>query len=105
MKTIIVVLLALIVCLFVLGGASAVSQSPQCPPGYVASSAHSTWAGWSFDCVPSGRGNALVSSQTYTRPMVTMYAPIVAGTAFGDDEGEPAKLDEFGGRPTVYSRS
>lgn len=105
MKTILVILIALVVFFVVIKGASVVSSSPQCPPGYVPSSTPSTWAGWSFECVPRGRGDALVPSRTLTRPLTTIYTPIVAGTRFGSEScGEPAGLDEFGGRPTVYSR-
>jgi hypothetical protein len=101
MQAIVFVLVALVVFFLVVGGSRKV-VAPQCPPGYASSSVHSTWAGWTFDCVPEGGANALVPQRTLTRPLTTIYAPIVAYTRLGTDvRGEPARLKEFAGRPTV----
>jgi hypothetical protein len=80
MQTLVVILLALVVSWLVLGGAKALAPSTQCPPGYVRSPVQSTWAGWDFECVPSGLGNARIPSDSLTRPLATVYAPVVADT-------------------------
>jgi hypothetical protein len=108
MQTLVVILAAFLVAFLVLGGARAVSSSPQCPSGYVQSPVNSTWAGWSYNCLPKGIESSLVGipSDTYVRPITTIYAPIISDTGRAQSlrMGTPAKLDEFGGRPTVYSR-
>jgi hypothetical protein len=109
MQLIVVIALALIVSWLVLGGAKAFAPSPKCPSGYVPSPVNSTWAGWSYNCLPKGIESSLVGipSDTYVRPITTIYAPIISDTGRAQSlrMGTPAKLDEFGGRPTVYSRA
>jgi hypothetical protein len=104
MQTLVAILIALAVFFLVIK--TAAPSSPTCPPGYAKSPVNSTWAGWSYNCLPKGIASSLVGipSDTYVRPVTTIYAPIVAGTGAAPSCGEPAKLDEFGGRPTVYSR-
>lgn len=94
MKTFIIVIALVVLAVILFGGARAVS-APQCPPGYVASPVKSTWAGWNFDCVPAGLEAALVPAETLTRPMTTIYAPIIKGTGPAPKCGAPAKLLEF----------
>lgn len=98
----VVALLLVLVVLWLVTGRSAVS-SPQCPPGYVPGATKSTWAGWKFECVPEGLGAAYVSTDTLTRPMTTIYAPIVSATGAEASCGEPAFRKQFAGRPTVYA--
>jgi len=94
MQTLVMILGVLLVLFLVLGGVRAVS-APKCPPGYVQSPVQSTWAGWNFECVPVGLEAALIPSNTLTRPMTTIYAPIIAGTGPAPKCGAPAKILEF----------
>jgi hypothetical protein len=99
MKTAIIIL-ALVVILFL------VSQKPRaavsrtsCPTGYVPSPVNSTWAGWNFNCLPKGIESSLVGipSDTYVRPITTIYAPIISDTGRAQSlmMGTPAELQEF----------
>jgi hypothetical protein len=104
MKTIIIILALLIVLLLVRGGPAARASAPRggpgsCPPGYVTSPVNSTWAGWNFNCLPDGIESSLVGvpSDTYVRPITTIYAPIIsdAGRAQSLRMGTPAKTLDF----------
>ena len=101
MKTVIIIVALLIILYLV----SQMRTKSSCPKGYVQSPVNSTWAGWTFDCLPEGIDSTLVGIPANTRvpPLATIYAPIVSNTG-RVDMGTPARLDEFGGRPTVYSR-
>jgi len=97
MKQVILVLAALIVLVLVFRQAPIASETAQdCPPGYAMSPTNRTWAGWSYNCLPIGVDSSLVSvpSDTYTRPMTTIYAPIVDNTGCAQP-GAPAKTLEF----------
>ena len=102
MKTVIIVLALLIILLLVRGRggrASQVATSTACPGGYVPSPVNSTWAGWSFNCLPKGIDSSLVGipSDTYVRPITTIYAPIISdtGRARSLRMGTPARTLEF----------
>ena len=99
----VVALILVLIVLWLVMGASAGSASPKCPPGYVPSPTKSTWAGWKFECVPEGLGAALVSADTLTRPMTTIYAPIVSATGADPTCGGPAAPTQYAGRATVYA--
>ena len=89
------IILALLI-LFVMVFPDAVPFKPQtCPKGYVLSPVESTWAGWTFNCVPEGLGDARISTDTLTQPMVAIYAPIIEGTGPKPSIGTPAKGLEF----------
>lgn len=100
MKTVIIII-ALVIILYlistmknrVMGATPAAPVA--CPTGYVPSPVNSTWAGWSYNCLPSGIESSLVGvpSDTYVRPVTTIYKPIVAGTGYGASScGESADL-------------
>jgi hypothetical protein len=97
MKTAIIVL-ALVVILFLILQKPA-RASTSCPTGYVPSPVNSTWAGWSFNCLPKGIESSLVGipSDTYVRPITTIYAPIISDTGRAQSlmMGTPAELREF----------
>ena len=105
MKQAILVLAAFIVLILVFrqdpvtegGRAKAVAPMQACPPGYAPSPTNSTWAGWSYNCLPVGVDSSLVGvpSDTYTRPMTTIYAPIVSNTGCAQQPGAPAKTLEY----------
>ena len=67
----------------------------QCPPGYYAQDVPSTWAGWSFDCLPIGSESSTSATPwlTYTRPMTTIYKPMIENTGRARSMlgGEPAE--------------
>jgi hypothetical protein len=96
MKTAIIIL-ALVVVLFLMWQKPRTATS--CPTGYVASPVNSTWAGWSFNCLPKGIESSLVGipSDTYVRPITTIYAPIISDTGRAQSlmMGTPAELREF----------
>ena len=96
MKTAIIIL-ALVVILFLVWQKPRASTS--CPTGYVPSPVNSTWAGWSFNCLPKGIESSLVGipSDTYVRPITTIYAPIISDTGRAQSlmMGTPAELREF----------
>lgn len=99
MKTAIIILAALIVSILFFdrsGPLSGGAPAQVCPPGYTLSGVNSTWAGWSFNCLPIGIESSLVSipSDTYTRPMTTIYSPVVANTGC-THSGELARTLEF----------
>lgn len=100
MKTVIIVI-ALIIILYLVSNmkrmtpSMAPDASVSCPTGYVPSPVNSTWAGWSYNCLPGGIESSLVGipSDTYVRPVTTIYKPIVSGTGYGAPScGEPANL-------------
>jgi hypothetical protein len=99
MQTLVVILLAFVVSWLILGGAKALDPSPKCPQGYVPSPVNSTWAGWSFNCLPEGIESSLVGvpSNTYVRPMTTIYSPIISSTGRARSflPGTPAKILKF----------
>jgi hypothetical protein len=80
MKTlpIMLVLVVIVFMVFMTKGGAKVRGS--CPPGYY-SRPGSTWAGWTFDCLPIGESamEPGISADSTTR-FGTMYVPIVAGT-------------------------
>ena len=98
MKTL-AIILALVVVIFVFfmgkGGGAKVRGS--CPPGYY-SRPGSTWAGWTFDCLPIGESamSPGIPTDSTTR-FGTMYAPIVAGTFLSGvgSKQERASIREF----------
>lgn len=97
MKTIIIVIALLIILYLVNTQYKAVKPvaPTACPNGYVPSPVNSTWAGWSYNCLPGGIESSLVGvpSDTYVRPVTTIYKPIVTGTGYGASMcGEPADL-------------
>jgi hypothetical protein len=102
MKTVIIIL-ALVIILFLIQGRGGERSAPpptgSCPTGYVPSASNSTWAGWSYNCLPKGIESSLVGipSDTYVRPITTIYAPIIsdAGRAQSLMMGTPAKTLEF----------
>jgi hypothetical protein len=101
MKTIIIII-SLIIILYLVSqmkGSSTVTGSVACPGGYVPSPVNSTWAGWSYNCLPKGIESSLVGipSDTYVRPVTTIYAPIISDTGRAQSlmMGTPAKLQEF----------
>jgi len=104
MKPVIIILAALIVLVLfarqspATAGAivKAVAPTQACPPGYTPSPVNSTWAGWSYNCLPEGIDSSLVGipSDTYTRPLTTIYVPIVSNTGCAQP-GEPARTLEF----------
>ena len=101
MKTVIIVLALLIILLLVRGRGGRAPQvsSTACPGGYVPSPVNSTWAGWSFNCLPKGIDSSLVGipSDTYVRPITTIYAPMISATGRAQSlmMGTPAKMLEF----------
>ena len=106
MKTIIIVLALLIIFVLVRPGARMRrARSGSCPKGYVPSPVNSTWAGWSFNCLPEGIDSSLVGipSDTYVRPITTIYAPIISDTGRAQSlrMGTPAKTLEF---PSQHDR-
>lgn len=108
MKTIIIVLALLIILVLVRprsGGIAQRARSGSCPNGYVPSPVNSTWAGWSFNCLPEGIDSSLVGipSDTYVRPITTIYAPIISETGRAQSlrMGTPAKTLEF---PSQHDR-
>lgn len=102
MKQVILVLAALVVLFLVFrqdpvtSGGAVAAKAVTCPPGYAPSPVNSTWAGWSYNCLPIGVDSSLVGvpSDTYTRPMTTIYAPIVGNTGCAQTGG-PAKMLEY----------
>jgi hypothetical protein len=100
MKTAIIIL-ALVIVLFLVWDRSRATPRTKtaCPTGYVPSPVNSTWAGWSYNCLPDGIESSLVGipSDTYVRPITTIYAPIIsdAGRAQSLMMGTPAKTLEF----------
>lgn len=96
MKTAIIIL-ALVAILFLVWQKPRAAAS--CPTGYVPSPVNSTWAGWSFNCLPKGIESSLVGipSDTYVRPITTIYAPIISDTGRAQSlmMGTPAELREF----------
>lgn len=99
MKTAIIVLALVIILFLVSGRRTAPTRRASCPTGYVPSPVNSTWAGWSYNCLPKGIDSSLVGipSDTYVRPITTIYAPIIsdAGRAQSLMMGTPAKTLEF----------
>ena len=100
METIVVILIALLVAFLALSGARAATRTQSvCPMGYVQSPVNSTWAGWSYNCLPEGIESSLVGipSDTYVRPITTIYAPIISDTGRAQSlmMGTPAKTLEF----------
>lgn len=63
MKTVIIIA-ALLVIMFLV---ARLSPKTGCPKGYVQSPVNSTWAGWSFDCLPEGVDSTLVGIPADTR--------------------------------------
>jgi len=100
MKTAIIIL-ALVIVLFLAWDRSSVASraTTVCPTGYVPSPVNSTWAGWSFNCLPKGIESSLVGipSDTYVRPITTIYAPVISSTGRAQSlmMGSPAKTLEF----------
>ena len=106
MKTIIIVLALLIIFVLVRPGTRMRrARSSSCPNGYVPSPVNSTWAGWSFNCLPEGIDSSLVGipSDTYVRPITTIYAPMISDTGRAQSlrMGTPAKTLEF---PSQHDR-
>lgn len=99
MKTVIIVLALLIILVLVMGRKSAPRATVSCPTGYVPSPVNSTWAGWSYNCLPGGIESSLVGipSDTYVRPITTIYAPIISDTGRAQSfmMGTPANTLEF----------
>lgn len=100
MKTIIIILALLIILVLVRDRPETQkSTAVQCPTGYVPSPVDSTWAGWSYNCLPDGIESSLVGipSDTYVRPITTIYAPIISDTGRAQSlmMGTPAKTLEF----------
>jgi hypothetical protein len=100
MKTVIIVLALLIILVLVRPGAKMRrAQSGSCPTGYVPSPVNSTWAGWQYNCLPDGIESSLVGipSDTYVRPITTIYAPIISDTGRAQSlrMGTPARTLEF----------
>ena len=98
MKTAIIIL-ALVIILFLVWPTARAPTSTSCPTGYVPSPVNSTWAGWSYNCLPKGVESSLVGipSDTYVRPITTIYAPIISDTGRAQSlmMGTPAELREF----------
>lgn len=98
MKTAIIIL-ALVIILFLVWGRRSAEPASSCPTGYVPSPVNSTWAGWSYNCLPKGIDSSLVGipSDTYVRPITTIYAPIISDTGRAQSlmMGTPAKILEF----------
>lgn len=97
MKNAIIILSALVVLIIMFGREPGTGASAQtCPPGYVPSPVNSTWAGWTYNCLPEGVDSTLVGVpyNTNTPPLVTIYSPIVSGTQ-SCTKGMPAKLLEY----------
>ena len=100
MKTL-AIILALVVVVFVFfmgkGGVAGKKNARECPPGYY-SRPGSTWAGWTFDCLPIGESamSPGIPADSTTR-FGTMYAPIVAGTSLSGvgSKQERASIREF----------
>ena len=102
MKTVIIILTLLII-LYLVTAQMKPAAASSCPDGYAPSPVNSTWAGWSYNCLPSGIESSLVGvpSDTYVRPITTIYKPVVAGTGYGASTcGEPARMKEFAGHPS-----
>jgi len=102
MKTIIIILTLLIIFVLVRrrpSTAAGAKRMGTCPTGYMPSPVNSTWAGWNFNCLPEGIDSSLVGipSDTYVRPITTIYSPIVAdtGRARSLGMGTPARTLEF----------
>jgi hypothetical protein len=96
MKTlpIILVLAVVVFVVFITKGAT---TRGSCPPGYY-SRPGSTWAGWTFDCLPIGESamEPGIPADSTTR-FGTLYAPIVAGTFLSGigSKQERASIREF----------
>ena len=100
MKTVIIVLALLIILVLITRRSSpGVIKSTACPTGYMPSPVNSTWAGWSYNCLPEGIDSSLVGipSDTYVRPITTIYAPMISNTGRAQSlmMGTPAKMLEF----------
>lgn len=103
MKTVIIILALVIILVLIQGGGGGGGHSEQpstsCPTGYTPSPVNSTWAGWSYNCLPKGIESSLVGipSDTYVRPITTIYAPIISDTGRAQSlmMGTPAKTLEF----------
>jgi hypothetical protein len=97
MKTVIIIV-ALLIILYLVTRMNA-NPSKGCPTGYVPSPVNSTWAGWSYNCLPEGIESSLVGipSDTYVRPITTIYAPVISDTGRAQSlmMGTPARLEEF----------
>ena len=91
-----IIFLAALVVLVLFFGSEKKTSAPVCPPGYAPSPVNSTWAGWTYNCLPVGVDSSLVGvpSNTNVPPLTTMYAPIVNGTQ-SSMKGMPAKTLEF----------
>jgi hypothetical protein len=94
MKTlpIILVLAVLVfVVFFSKGGAKARGS---CPPGYY-SRPGSTWAGWTYDCLPIGESamEPGIPMNSTTR-FGTMYLPIIAGTRLNGAGSNPERASK-----------
>jgi|CryBogDrversion2_8_1035294.scaffolds.fasta_scaffold28300_3 hypothetical protein len=100
MKTVIIVLALLIILVLITRRSpSRGAKTAACPSGYMPSPVNSTWAGWNFNCLPDGIDSSLVGipSDTYVRPITTIYAPIISDTGRAQSlrMGTPAKTLEF----------
>ena len=101
MKTIIIVLALLIVLVLVRGRSYMPPRGRRhsCPEGYTLSPVNSTWAGWTYNCLPIGVSSSLtgIPSDTYVSNIETIYAPIIDDTGLERSlmEGTPAKILEF----------
>lgn len=103
MKTLPIILALAVVVFFVFIGGQGnsvkrvVSSEGSCPPGYY-SRPGSTWAGWTFDCLPIGTSamEPGIPADSTTR-LGTLYAPIVAGTRLNGIGSKPerASVREF----------
>lgn len=98
MKTLSVILaLVVVVFVFFMGRGGAGKKARECPPGYY-SRPGSTWAGWTFDCLPIGESamSPGIPADSTTR-FGTMYSPIVAGTFLSGvgSKQERASIREF----------
>jgi hypothetical protein len=102
MKTLAIILALVVVVFFVfIGGGNGDGGGEQvrgsCPPGYY-SRPGSTWAGWTFDCLPIGT-DAMEPGlpMDSTTRFGTMYVPIVAGTRLIGVGSKPerASIREF----------
>jgi hypothetical protein len=98
MKTAIIIL-ALVIILFLVWARRGTETRGSCPTGYTPSPVNSTWAGWSYNGLPKGIDSSLVGipSDTYVRPITTIYAPIISDTGRAQSlmMGTPAKILEF----------
>jgi hypothetical protein len=94
MKTLPIILVLAVIVFVVFFSKGGAKVRGSCPPGYY-SRPGSTWAGWTFDCLPIGESamNPGIPMNSTTR-FGTMYLPIIAGTRLNGVGSDPERASK-----------